>query len=136
MSRTSSKLTAKAAIAQVLGAAKGPMQVPAIIEAAVPLTNLGGATPGQTIYSVLYSENKKSGNARQFISTGRGTFKLNPSFKATVRSTSSRKTAATKTKTAAAKKSAAAPRKRATAKKAAAKKTTARRRTRSSAKVA
>ena len=36
------------------------MRVPAIIAAGVPLaTSLKGKTPGQTFYSVLYSESKK-----------------------------------------------------------------------------
>ena len=39
------KLSAKRAIARVLAEAEGPLKVPAIIAAAVPLTNLGGKTP-------------------------------------------------------------------------------------------
>ena len=72
---TTSKLSAAAAIEQVLGASRKPMRVPAIIEAAVPLTGLKGKTPGQTIYSVLYAEAKK-GSASKFERVDRGTFRL------------------------------------------------------------
>lgn len=75
------ELTAREAIVKALGEPKKPMKVPAIIEAAMPLTNLGGKTPGQTIYSLLYGSNKKTGTARQFIQVRRGTFNLNPKFK-------------------------------------------------------
>lgn len=125
------KLTARAAIAQVLKSGQ-PMKVPDIIKAAVPLTNLGGKTPGQTVYSVLYSDNKKTGTGRQFIQAGKGQFKLNPNFKPTVRASGagSKKTAAKKT---AAKKSTA---KKTSARKSAAKKTTARRSSRRSSATA
>ncbi len=59
MASKTKKLSASKAIEQVLGASRKPMRVPAIIEAAVPLTGLKGKTPGQTIYSVLYAEAKK-----------------------------------------------------------------------------
>jgi hypothetical protein len=49
--------------------------VPAIIAAAVPLSRLAGKTPGQVIYSVLYSESKKPDGL--VIQTGRGEFRLN-----------------------------------------------------------
>jgi hypothetical protein len=68
------KLTAKQAIQKVLADAGKPMSVKEIIEAAVPLTALTGKTPGQTIYSVLYAENKKQHGA--FKRVGRGRFKL------------------------------------------------------------
>jgi hypothetical protein len=55
----SDKLTTKQAIEKVLRGGRKPMRVPAIIEAAVPLTALAGKTPGQTIYSVLYAENRR-----------------------------------------------------------------------------
>ena len=45
-------MTTKQAIEQVLTGKRKPMRVPAIIEAAVPLSNLRGKTPGQVIYSV------------------------------------------------------------------------------------
>jgi len=54
------KLTKKQAIRTVLAESGEPMTVAAIIEAAVPLTALGGKTPGQTIYSVLYGEAKRT----------------------------------------------------------------------------
>jgi hypothetical protein len=72
----SDKLTTKGAIEKVLAGRRKPMRVPAIIEAAVPLSNLAGKTPGQTIYSVLYAEAKKTDGL--VIQTGRGEFKLNP----------------------------------------------------------
>jgi hypothetical protein len=68
------KLTTKAAITQVLAGSKKPMRVPDIIAAAVPLTNLGGKTPGQTVYSILYAENKKPDGL--WHRTDRGTFTL------------------------------------------------------------
>lgn len=71
----SDKLTTKQAIEHVLNG-KRKMRVPAIIEAAVPLTGLAGKTPGQTVYSVLYSESKKP--AGRFVQVGKGEFKLNP----------------------------------------------------------
>ena len=67
------KLTAIEAILAVLRESGKPMRVPAIIEAAVPMTNLGGKTPGQTIYSVLYAEAKKADS--RVKRTGRGEFK-------------------------------------------------------------
>ena len=72
----SDKLTTKQAIEKVLAGRQKPMRVPAIIEAAVPLSNLAGKTPGQTVYSVLYSESKKPEGL--VVQTGRGEFKLNP----------------------------------------------------------
>ena len=71
----SDKLTTKQAIEQVLRG-KRKMRVPAIIEAAVPLTGLAGKTPGQTVYSILYSESKKPDG--RFTQVGKGEFKLNP----------------------------------------------------------
>src|SRR5262249_20771511 len=54
-------MTTKEAIEHVLAGRRKPMRVPAIIEAGVPLaTSLKGKTPGQTFYSVLYSESKKA----------------------------------------------------------------------------
>jgi hypothetical protein len=52
------------------------MKVRAISEAAVPLSNLEGKTPGQVVYSVLYSENKKPDGL--VTPVDKGTFKLNP----------------------------------------------------------
>ena len=52
------------------------MRVPAIIEAAVPLSSLKGKTPGQVVYSVLYTESKKADGV--VVQTGKGEFKLNP----------------------------------------------------------
>jgi hypothetical protein len=69
-------VTTKQAIEQVLTGKRKPMRVPAIIEAAVPLSNLQGKTPGQVIYSVLYTEAKKPDGL--VTQTGRGEFKLNP----------------------------------------------------------
>ncbi len=70
------KLTAKAAIEKVLTDNGKPMKVPEIIEQALPLTSLGGATPGQTIYSILYAENRKLDGL--FTRVGRGEFGLTP----------------------------------------------------------
>jgi HB1, ASXL, restriction endonuclease HTH domain len=66
----------KQAIEQVLKGRRRGMRVPEIIEAGVPLTALKGKTPGQTFYSVLYSESKKSDGL--VVQVDRGTFKLNP----------------------------------------------------------
>jgi hypothetical protein len=53
------------------------MRVPEIIEAGVPLaTSLKGQTPGQTFYSVLYSEAKREDGL--VVQTGRGESRLNP----------------------------------------------------------
>lgn len=113
-------LTAKAAIVKVLTDAGKPMGVPEIIKKAVPLTALAGETPGQTIYSVLYQENKKSDGA--FMRTNaKGTFKLNPKAK-----TSTARAASGSKSKAASKKSAA--------KKTTARKSSAGRKTRSSRK--
>jgi hypothetical protein len=70
------KLTTRQAVEQVLTGRRKPMRVPAIIEAAVPLSRLAGQTPGQTIYSLLYAESKREDGL--VVQTGRGTFKLNP----------------------------------------------------------
>ena len=42
----------------------------------MPLSNLRGKTPGQVIYSVLYTEAKRADGL--VVQTGRGEFKLNP----------------------------------------------------------
>jgi hypothetical protein len=69
-------MTTKEAIEKVLRSRRKGMRVPQIIEAALPLaTNLKGRTPGQTIYSVLYSESKKSDGL--VVQVDRGTFRLN-----------------------------------------------------------
>lgn len=69
-------MTTKQAIEQVLAGRRKPMRVPEIIEQGVPLaTSLKGKTPGQTFYSVLYSESKRPGLV---VQAGRGEFKLNP----------------------------------------------------------
>jgi hypothetical protein len=70
-------MNTKQAIEQVLKGRRKPMRVPEIIEAGVPLaTSLTGKTPGQTFYSVLYSEAKREDGL--IVQTGRGEFKLNP----------------------------------------------------------
>jgi hypothetical protein len=69
-------MTTKQAIEKVLAGKRKQMRVPAIIEAAVPLSNLAGKTPGQTVYSVLYSESKKDDGL--VVQTGKGEFRLNP----------------------------------------------------------
>ena len=74
--QTTAKLTTKAAIEQVLAGKRNGMRVPAIIEAAMRLTSLAGATPGQVVYSILYSENKRPDGLVTRVD--RGTFKLNP----------------------------------------------------------
>jgi HB1, ASXL, restriction endonuclease HTH domain len=71
-----SKLSARAAVEAAMKGSRKPMRVPEIIAAAVPLSRLAGRTPGQTIYSVLYSESKKADGL--VLQTGRGEFKLNP----------------------------------------------------------
>jgi HB1, ASXL, restriction endonuclease HTH domain len=73
-------MTTKQAIEKVLKGNRRGMRVPAIIEAGVPLaTSLKGQTPGQTFYSVLYSESKKADGL--VVQVERGTFKLNPKRK-------------------------------------------------------
>lgn len=73
-------MNTKQAIEQVLTGKRKPMRVPEIIAAGVPLaTNLKGKTPGQTFYSVLYSEAKKTDGLVEQV--GKGTFKLNPKRK-------------------------------------------------------
>jgi hypothetical protein len=73
-------MNTKQAIEKVLAGKRNGMRVRAIIEAGVPLaTSLKGATPGQTFYSVLYSEAKKADGL--VVQTGRGMFKLNPKRK-------------------------------------------------------
>jgi HB1, ASXL, restriction endonuclease HTH domain len=70
-------MTTKEAIESVLKGKRRPLRVPEIIEAGVPLaTTLKGKTPGQTFYSVLYSESKRADGL--VVQTGRGEFKLNP----------------------------------------------------------
>jgi hypothetical protein len=70
-------MSTKQAIEQVLKGRRKPMRVPEIIAAGVPLaTSLKGQTPGQTFYSVLYSESKRADGL--VVQTGRGEFKLNP----------------------------------------------------------
>jgi hypothetical protein len=70
----------KQAIEKVLAGRRKPMRVPQIIEAGIPLaTSLRGKTPGQTFYSVLYSESKRADGL--VVQTGRGEFKLNPKRK-------------------------------------------------------
>ena len=69
-------MTTKQAIEQVLTGKRKPMRVPAIIAAAVPLTELKGKTPGQVVYSVLYAEAKKPDGL--VVKVDRGTFRLNP----------------------------------------------------------
>lgn len=76
------KLTTRQAIEKVLTGKRKGMRVPEIAAAGVPLTNLKGATPQQTFYSVLYSEAKKPHGL--VVQIGRGTFKLNPTRKKAV----------------------------------------------------
>ena len=73
-------MSTKQAIEQVLKGRRRAMRVPEIIAAGVPLaTSLKGQTPGQTFYSVLYSESKKSDGL--VVQVGKGSFKLNPKRK-------------------------------------------------------
>jgi HB1, ASXL, restriction endonuclease HTH domain len=74
--RREATVTTKEAIEKVLRGRRKGMRVPEIIEAAVPLaTNLKGRTPGQTVYSILYSESKKSDGL--VVQVERSTFRLN-----------------------------------------------------------
>ena len=73
-------MSTKQAIEQVLKSKRTGMRVPEIIKAGVSLaTSLKGKTPGQTFYSVLYSESKKADGL--VVQVDRGTFKLNPKRK-------------------------------------------------------
>ena len=69
-------MTTKQAIQKAMTGKRKPMSVAEIAEAAIPLSDLKGATPKQVIYSVLYSENKRPDGL--VTRTDRGTFKLNP----------------------------------------------------------
>lgn len=69
---SATKLTGKAAIEKVLENASGPMTVTEIADKAIPMSNLSGATPKQTVYSILYGEVKK-GTAK-WRKVGKGTF--------------------------------------------------------------
>jgi hypothetical protein len=69
------KLTTRAAIEKVLKGSRKPMTVAQICDAALPLTNIKGATPKQQFYSLLYSENKRPDGLVTQVE--RGTFKLN-----------------------------------------------------------
>jgi hypothetical protein len=69
-------LTTKQAIEQVMRGKRRPMKVREVIDAAVPLSRLAGKTPGQVIYSVLYTEAKRDDGL--VVQTGTGEFKLNP----------------------------------------------------------
>ena len=85
----SDKLTTKQAIEQVLAGKRKPMTVSEISAAAIPLTNLRGATPQQTIYSILYAENKKPDGL--VVKAGKGgNFRLNPKRKKTTSSAATR----------------------------------------------
>jgi hypothetical protein len=77
---TEQGMSTREAIKTVLTGKRKPMRVPQIIEAAVPLSRLAGKTPGQVVYSLLYSESKKADGL--VVQTGRGEFKLNPKRKA------------------------------------------------------
>lgn len=68
------KLTTKA-VAAVLGkAGGGPLGMPEIIKQAVPMTALAGKTPGQVVYSTVYSEAKNPDG--MFVKVGRGQIAL------------------------------------------------------------
>jgi HB1, ASXL, restriction endonuclease HTH domain len=69
-------MTTKQAIEQAMRGKRKPMTVAEIAEAAIPLSDLKGATPKQVIYSVLYSENKRPDGL--VVRVDAGTFKLNP----------------------------------------------------------
>ena len=70
-------MTTKQAIEHVLTGKRKGLRVPEIIEQGVPLaTSHKGKTPGQTFYSVIYSESKKADGL--VVQTGRGEFRLNP----------------------------------------------------------
>lgn len=69
-------MTTKQAIEQAMTGKRKPMTVAEIAEAAIPLSNLKGATPKQVIYSVLYAENKKADGLVTRVDAGR--FRLNP----------------------------------------------------------
>ena len=74
---TAQKLTTRQATEKVLTGRRKPMTVAEITEAALPLTNIKGATPKQQFYSLLYSEAKKADGLVLKAGDG-GVFKLNP----------------------------------------------------------
>jgi HB1, ASXL, restriction endonuclease HTH domain len=69
-------MTTKQAIEQAMRGKRKPMTVAEIAEAAIPLSDLKGATPKQVIYSVPYSENKRPDGL--VVRVDAETFKLNP----------------------------------------------------------
>jgi hypothetical protein len=71
---TQQTLSTRQAAEHVPRGCRKPMTVSQIAEAALPLTNLKGATPKQTFYSVIYGEAKKPDGL--FVRVNRGTFKL------------------------------------------------------------
>jgi hypothetical protein len=74
---STTKLSTKAAIEKVLAGKRKPMTVAEIAEAVVPMTNLGGKTPKQTLYSILYAGNKKPDGLVKKAGDG-GVLRLNP----------------------------------------------------------
>jgi hypothetical protein len=70
------KLTTRQAIEAAMRGKRRPMKVREIIDGAVPVSRLAGKTPGQVIYSVLYTEAKRDDGL--VVQTGRGEFTLNP----------------------------------------------------------
>jgi len=69
------KLTTREAVVAVLKRANGgPLGMPEIIKQALPMTALGGKTPGQTVYSVTYGEARKPDGL--FVKVGRGQIAL------------------------------------------------------------
>jgi hypothetical protein len=70
-------MTTKQAVEHVLTGRRKAVPIRQIIEEVLPLaTGLNGATPKQTVYSVVYGEAKKADGL--VVQVERGTFKLNP----------------------------------------------------------
>lgn len=77
--RPDGKLSTRDAVVSVLTGKRNAMSVADIAEAALPMTNIKGATPKQQFYSLLYSEAKKTDGI--VVKAGTGKFKLNPKRK-------------------------------------------------------
>jgi hypothetical protein len=67
-------MTLKQAVESAMKGKRRPMTVAEIAEVALPLAELRGAPPKQTLYSILYAENRKADGLVE--RTGKGTFGL------------------------------------------------------------
>lgn len=80
--KASGKLTTREAIVKVMTGQKA-MRLNDVFEAAHPLTNLGGATPKQVFYSIMYGEAKRADGlvTKSTSKDGKTVFTLNPKYR-------------------------------------------------------